>query len=165
MLEPPDIHYLSGAVGWMELGNYPEAKAELAKVNPALAEHPDVLEVRWLILAAEQDWHAALQVARTLLKRDPDRPFAWLHQAYALRRVPDGGLQAAWDALHPVADRFPKEPTIPYNLSCYACQMGQLEEARKWLQRACTIGNRTTIKSMALADADLQALWPEIMKW
>ncbi len=165
MLEPPDIHYLSAALGWMELGNFREAKAELARISTTLAEHADVLEVRWLILAAEQNWPAALDMARILLKGDPDRPFGWLHQAYALRRVPDGGLQAAWDALHPVADRFPQEPTIPYNLSCYACQMGRLEEARKWLQRACAVAGKASVKSMALADADLEPLWTEIRRW
>lgn len=164
-LEPPNIHYLSGAIGWIELGNYREARAELAKIDPGLAEHPDVLEIRWLILAAEQDWPTALAVAQTLLKGDPSRPFGWLHQAYALRRVPDGGLQAAWDALRAVVDRFPKEPTIPYNLACYACQMDHLEEARKWLQRACTIGDRAAIKTMALADSDLKPLWTEIKTW
>jgi hypothetical protein len=34
----------------------------------------------------------------------PDDAFGWLHQAYALRRITGGGIQAAWDALLPAAD-------------------------------------------------------------
>jgi tetratricopeptide (TPR) repeat protein len=164
-LEPPNTHYLSAAMGWLELGNPSEAKQELARINPAQLNHPHVLEVNWMVHAAERDWPAALIAARALIQSDPDRSFGWLHQAYALRRVPDGGLQAAWNALFPVVDRFPKEPTIPYNLSCYACQMGQMEEARQWLRRALSRGDKATIKTMALADPDLKALWPEVKEW
>lgn len=164
-LEPPDTHYLSAALGWLELGNRDEAKAELGRINPIYQKTPEVLEVGWLIHAAEQDWPAALEIAKALVESDPNRSFGWLHQAYALRRVPDGGLQAAWDALLPVVDRFPKEPTIPYNLSCYACQMGRLDEARQWLRRAFDRGDKATIKSMAISDADLKPLWEEVKEW
>ena len=71
-------------------------------------------------------------------------------------------MRQAWDALRPAFDRFPKEPTIPYNLSCYACQMRQLDEARVWLRRALKIGGKEKVKQMALADPDLQPLWDEI---
>ena len=161
-LEPPETHYLSAAVGWLGLGNAAEARAELAHIGPALQNHPDVLEVRWLICAEENRWDEGLQIARSLLHTAPDRSSGWLHQAYAARRARDGSLKAAWDALLPAFDRFPKEPTIPYNLSCYACQMQRLEDARLWLQRAFAIGDKEHIKQMALADPDLQPLWEEI---
>ena len=57
---------------------------------------------------------------------------------------------------------FPAEPIIAYNLSCYACQMQQLDIARHWLNRAVAAGQKEAIKKMALADADLQPLWTEI---
>ncbi|MBI4663563.1 MAG: tetratricopeptide repeat protein [Verrucomicrobia bacterium] len=164
-LEPPDTHHLSAAVGWVELGDCKEARAELAKIAPAFRSHRDVLEANWLIESTEQNWKAALEVARSLIQADPDRSFGWLQQAYALRRVPDGGLQAAWDALLPAADQFPKEPTIPYNLSCYACQMGRLDDARDWLRRALEAGDKSSIKLMALSDPDLKPLWMEIKSW
>jgi len=81
-----------------------------------------------------------------------------------LRRVSDGGLSQAWDALLPAAKMFPAEPIIAYNLSCYACQMQQLDLARHWLNRAVAAGQKEAIKKMALADADLQPLWPEIQE-
>lgn len=164
-LQPPDTHYLSAAIGWLELGNQSEARAELARISPSCQKNPEVLEVRWMLDASEHNWSDALVTARCLIENDPTRSAGWLHQAYALRRVPDGGLQAAWDALLPVADRFPKEPTIPYNLSCYACQLGRLDDARTWLKRAMRVGNKPNIKIMALSDSDLKPLWNEIKDW
>jgi len=163
-LAPPDIHFLSAAVGWFELGNLEEAKAELEKVAPAAQNHPDVLEVRWLVYAQEKNWEEGLAVAEKLFEIAPERSSGWLHRAYALRRLRRGGLQTAWDALLPAFEKFPKEPTIPYNLSCYACQMGRLDEARQWLQRAVKIAGEEKIKFMALNDDDLEPLWEEIKR-
>jgi tetratricopeptide (TPR) repeat protein len=164
-LGPPGTHYLSAAIGWMELGNLTEAKAELAKVDPGLQKHPNVLEVSWAIHASDQNWPQALQAAQQLVEFASDRASGWLHRAYALRRAPGGGLQSAWDALLPAVDRFPHEATIPYNLACYACQLGQLDEARRWLQRALAVGDRAKLKRMASADSDLQPLWKEVKNW
>jgi tetratricopeptide (TPR) repeat protein len=161
-LEPPDTHYISAAVGWLELGNLAEAQAELAQISPARQEHPDVLEARWLVSAGQKRWKEALQVAQALLRSAPKRCSGWLHQAYALRRVPDGGVEKACEALLPALDKFPKEPTIPFNLSCYACQMHQLDAARDWLKRAFAVGGKERIKQMALKDPDLEPLWDEI---
>ena len=161
-LEPPDTHYVRAALGWLELGNPAEAKAELAQVSPAQQDHPDVLELRWSISAHEERWVEGLQAARALLRCTPERSSGWLHQAYALRRVPDGGLEKAWVALLPAFQKFPKEAIIPFNLCCYACQMRQLDAARAWLHRAVRIGGKETIKRMALNDPDLEPLWAEI---
>ncbi len=161
-LEPPDTHHLSAAVGWLGLGLPAEARAELAQLTPAACENPDVLEVRWLVAAEQKQWEEGLEVARTLVRLAPARSSGWLHQAYALRRVPDGSVAKAWEALLPASDKFPKEPIIPFNLSCYACQMQQLDTARLWLERATAVGGIETIKQMALQDPDLQPLWTEI---
>ena len=161
-LEPPDTHYFFAAIGWMELGNLAEARAELAHISPARQEHPDVLEARWSIAAGQACWEEALEVARALLRRAPERSSGWLNQAYALRRAPGGGVQRAWEALLPAFDKFPKEPTIPFNLSCYACQMRQPDKARDWLRRAVAIGGKEKVKQMALQDSDLEPLWDEI---
>lgn len=161
-LEPPDTHYFLAAIGWLELGNVVEARAELAQLSAARQEHPDVLELRWSLAAEQKRWEEALEVARALLRRAPKRSSGWLHQAYALRRVPDGGVQKAWEALLPAFDKFPKEATIPFNLSCYACQLGQLEAARDWLARAVAVSGKEKVMAMALNDSDMKPLWDEI---
>ena len=162
--EPPDSHYLLAAAGWLELRNYDEAKAELSRIDSALSQHPDALEIWWAIHAGEKHWAEALETARLLINRASDRASGWLYQAYALRRAAGGGLQAAWDALLPALEKFPDEPIIPYNLSCYACQVGQLDQARKWFKLAVKIGGNDSINKLALADPDLKPLWAEIRK-
>ena len=161
-LQPPDTHFLSSAIGWLELGNPAEAKAELSKISKSVREHVDVLELEWLILSQEKDWSAALDIAKAIVKKAPDRASGWLHQAYALRRTTNGGLLAAWNALSGVIDRFPEEATIFYNLACYACQMDRMDDARKLLNRAMDVGGRKQITKMALSDDDLKPLWSEL---
>jgi hypothetical protein len=161
-LEPPDTHHLDAAIGWLGLGCVTDARMELEQVSGDNQNHAAVLAVRWSISAHERQWSDALQIALVELTLAPDTAAGWLHRAYALRRVQDGGLSQAWEALLPAAKKFPAEPVIAYNLSCYACQLQQLDLARHWLQRAVVAGQKEAIKRMALADADLQPLWPEI---
>jgi hypothetical protein len=164
-LQSPDTHFLSAAVGWFELGCPKEAEAELRQISAAGRRHPDVLELGWILCAEKQDWKECLEIARAIIRNDSGRSSGWIHQAYALRRVHEGGLAAAWDALLPAASLFPKNVTISYNLACYACQMGNLNTAREWLARSRKLSTKTQIKGMALADSDMEPLWPEIREW
>jgi hypothetical protein len=164
-LTTPDLHHLKAAVGWLELGNAAEALAELESISDALQSHPDVLETRWLVLAQLQRWEAAAKVARALIAAAPHRCIGWLHHAYAIRRAPNGGVVAAFNALAPVAAKFPKEATIPYNLACYACQMQRdTTETLSWLEQAIAAGDRKEILAMAMKDPDLEPLRAEIAK-
>lgn len=162
VLEVSDIHRLNAALGWLGLGCPADARAELDAISPDQQLHPAVLEARWLVCAHESTWRDALVVADQELAVAPHAASGWLHRAYALRRVDGGGLSLAWNALLPAAAKFPTEPIIAYNLSCYACQMNELDASRVWLQRALATGGKETIKKMALADDDLKPLWPEI---
>ena len=161
-LPSPDSHFLSAAEGWLALGVPAEAERELDLIGREFIEHPDYLEVWWHILAVRCDWMTAVPIARKLLQAAPDRASGWLHLAYAIRRASDDGLNAAWDVLLPAHDKFPKEPTIAYNLACYACQLQKHEDALKWMRIAIRHGGRKNMVSMALADEDLQPLWTEI---
>jgi len=160
--EPPDSYFYSSAEGWLELGNVAEAKLELARLKPALQNDPAVLELRWRICVEEKRWDDGLEIGETLVHSNPERASGWLHRAYSLRRVPDGGLQKAWDALLPAAAKFPDEAIIPFNLACYACQMQQLDTALTWLKSAIKIAGKSPIKRMAMQDPDLQPLWTQI---
>jgi Flp pilus assembly protein TadD len=164
LLQPPASHFAIAADGWLELGNPREALHELSRIERQYWNHPDVLELRWRVHAAEQNWERALMVARELVHAAPARPHAWIVHAYALRRVAGGGLKAAWKALQPALKAFPTEECIPYNLSCYACQMNELAEAQKLLVTALTVGPRDDVKKRALADPDLKPLWSVIAR-
>ncbi|MCS7091277.1 MAG: tetratricopeptide repeat protein [Verrucomicrobiota bacterium] len=161
----PERHRITAALGWMELGRPDEAEQELEPLVKQADPHPDVLEVQWAILAAQQRWQEAVDVADRLIRCAPSRPSGWLHRAYALRRAEVGGLERAWEALLPAAAHFPRDVLVAYNLSCYACRMGRLDEARMWLRRAFDMGDPETVKRMALQDPDLQELHGELQDW
>lgn len=156
------IHRLNSILGWLELGNSSEARAELETLPRELHSNPDFLQVRWLVDAADQNWESALATARALIEVAPDFPDGWLHQAYALRRTEKGGVQAAWTALVSARPKFPQEPIFPYNLACYACVLGREEQAMELFRHALAIGDPKSLIAMALKDPDLEPLKKEI---
>ncbi len=162
LIEPPDIHHLRAALGWLGLGNCAEAGAELDQVSAENRRHPEFLEVRWQWCAKAERWDTGVAVAEEMLSVTPEESGGWLNRAYALRRTKGGGLPTAYAALRPAADKFPKQPLICYNLACYCCQMERLPEAREWFGKALKLGEARVIRKMALADADLEPLWGEI---
>jgi predicted Zn-dependent protease len=164
-LPHPDNLHFEAAQGWLMLGDVASAQEELAQLSPASRDEPGVLEFAWGLNAQAQAWTEAIRVAERLLAVAPQRAFGWIHRAYALRRAEGGGLEQAWDALRPAFEKFPKQFLIPYNLACYAAQMGRPEEAWEWLQRAFAITkNPEKIRQMALADSDLEVLWPRLQE-
>lgn len=164
-LPAPDNHHVLAAQGWMELGCLAEGELELAHVSSANRHHPDVLETEWSLTASRFDWMRGVVIGELLVTLYPERPNGWLHRAYAIRRIENGGLSKARESLLPAADQFPDEPVIPYNLACYAAQMSELDEARKWLRRSFAVGRFETIQTMALSDSDLKPLWEEVRRW
>ena len=161
-LEPPHTHHLRAAAGWLELGNPHEAQAELDRLPAALRIHPEVLQVQWEVHARRREWSDALKIAQSLTALVPDDADGWIKQSYALhelKRTPE-----AWNGLSAVSARFPTTSVIPYNLACYACQMGHQEEALRQFHHAMKLGGADEMKRMALEDADLRPLWEEIRK-
>ena len=159
-LEPPDSHHVSAALGWLELGNPREAKAELARLPANFRECPEALLVRWEIEAKERDWERSIETARALIAAAPHEPDGWIKQSYSLHELKR--TREAWDGLLALEERFPKISIIPYNLACYACQLGDSVAAMRLLGKAIGLAGKDQIKSMALKDLDLQPLWDKI---
>jgi len=155
-LEHPDTIRLSAAQGWLELGNGTEAVAELNSISAAAQEHPDVLEVRWQIAVHEDRWEEGLAVAEALCRLAPNSPFGCIHRSYCLHELKR--TQEAWDTLLPFTTTFPEEWLIRYNLACYACQLGRLEDAKEWFKRSLELGDPVEIETLAAADPDLKPL-------
>lgn len=161
-LEPPDSHFYSAAQGWIELGLPAEAENELLRISPENQAQPCILDLRWDLAARNEDWPKGLAISQQLLDSAPDQVTGWLHRSYSLRRLPAGGLQAAWDALWPARGKFPGEPIVHFNLACYAAQLGRLDEAWDLFQDALKAGEPKIIRQMALHDPDLEPLWERI---
>ncbi|MDB6027676.1 MAG: hypothetical protein JWM68_3899 [Verrucomicrobiales bacterium] len=156
----PDTHHLLAAQGWFELGNHLEANKELDNISPALRSHPGVLDVRWQIYAKVKQWEACVDIGEALVKLAPGSPESWLRRSVAfhgLRR-----FEEAAELLLPAVDAFPKDWRIRYDLACYACLLGNNEEAWNWLEQAFDLGGAKQVKLIALEDPDLEKFWVEI---
>lgn len=163
-LEPSDIHCILSASGWLDLKNPAEARNELDHVSSAARNHPDVLEMRWMICEATNDWPGALAAAVEMIRLDLRNPAGWLHQAYALRRVEVGGLKNAFKSLAAASQLFPDEPLIAYNLACYQTQLGQLDEAWNWVLKAKSLLGKKKFLKLAMTDPDLEPLKERLRK-
>ncbi len=152
----PDSYHLEAATGWLELGNWLEANEELERITPELRGHPDVLGVRYRIYSAASKWDYAAEVANALCRMLPESAFGPLHLAHALRKL-DRPAEAR-DVLLPVADKFQKEWSIPFQLACCFAQLGRLEDCESWLKQAIAI-DEDSVKKSAVEDPDLIPLW------
>ncbi len=161
-IEPPDSHHLNAAIGWLGLGDAVEAASELGKIPHNRAAHPDVLEVCWQVFAHQKLWDVALTTAETLVRIAPDRSSGWIDQSFTLHELKR--TREAMDRLLEVETQFATIGVISYNLACYACQLGELEDARRWLKQAVKLQGKEVTRQMAMDDVDLKPLRNELEK-
>jgi tetratricopeptide (TPR) repeat protein len=152
----PDSFHVQAAEGWLELGNWSEANEELERIAPLLLAHPDVLNLRCRIYCAAGKWDYVAEVAIALCQLVPTSSFGPLHLAHALRKL--NRIKEARDTLLPVADKFPDDWQMAYHLACYSCQLGEIEEALRWLDKAIDAAGKTDIRLKALDEPDLVPL-------
>ena len=162
-IPPPDLpedtaYHLQRCEGYLDLKMTTPARAEWEKAPADLHTHPTVEALLMRLLVEEKNWVAARDLARTWRERNPEDAGAWIQLAYAIRCAE--GLTAAEQVLLTAREKFPKEPIIPYNLACYACQSGRLPETRQRLNEAA--GLDPMVLRLAAEDDDLQPLWMEL---
>jgi Flp pilus assembly protein TadD len=151
---------VAAASGWLGLGLPREAEAELARVAPSSRRHPAFLAMAWDLHAHVRDWERALEVAMREWSADPTEAIGWVHRAYALHELKR--TEEAIEALTPAMRLFPSLGLIPYNLACYACQLGRMNQARDWLRRAMEVDGRDVVVKRARVDVDLAPLAGEL---
>ena len=159
-LDYPARHHVKAAAGWVELSCPAEALKELDAMPTDQRGHPEALDVEWKALTGMGKWKRALAVAERLVDLTPDEVAGWIHRSYCLHELKK--TREAMELLDPAYPRFPDDFIVPYNLACYACQLGDLVSAKSWLERAFKRGKRKIVKRMALGDEDLKPLHGEI---
>ena len=145
---------LLAAQGYAELGMYPDALAELDVLPEVLREHPQVLEMRLLVLMQQNQWKQAFVVSKNLCKAAPQSPIAYIHAAFCLHEL--GRTDEAKLTLINGPAALRKNPTYHYNLACYECVLGDLESARIHLERSFTLDKK--FREFAKSDPDLKPL-------
>ena len=155
-----DAMHLEAAHGWLELGDHVSTYDETEKITPQLRAHPDVLELRWKIFAKALKWQDCLSIAETVADVVPRRATSWLLLASTLRSM--GQLEDAYNALIEVIDGFEDNAPIRFQLACYAAELGNLQEAKKWLEEAIARDDSKEMKMLALKEKASDALWKDI---
>ncbi len=145
---------LAQARGYLGLGMVADASAELDLVPDALANETDVLALRAVVLQEQARWPALADIAGRLVRRQPAEAVWWITWAYAARR--SQSLATAEAILLDGERTHPDEPTIQFNLGCYACQRGDLVEARRRVDKAIALD--PSFRKNAAGDADLEPL-------
>jgi len=151
-----DARHLRAAEGWLELGDPGEANQELGQIRRELRIHPDVLELRWEVYATAKKWVRCIDLANALIRAVPERSSGYLKLSRALHAM--GETEDALENLLTVVNDFPDDAAMAYDLACYACVLGDIEEAIESLNKALDLGG-DPIKRRALEEPDLQPLW------
>ena len=132
-----------------------EAAKTLEGIKAEDETRNEVLGVRLELYMAEKKWDLAAQVARHLVETGPENARAWVNLAYSVRR--SESLSEAEQILLKAHSFHPNNALIAYNLACYACVGGHVEEAKSRLQLAFDLA--PDFRDLALEDLDLLPLW------
>lgn len=145
---------MSHAKGYLALGLHDQAAEELAALPPEQARTREALWLRASVLQGQEQWTLLESLAEGLVREEPEEAGGWIIWAYASRRA--NSLEAAEAILRDAETRHPNEPTIQFNLGCYACQQGNLSEAKRRIEKAIHL--HAAFRESALTDPDLAPL-------
>jgi len=148
-------HQLRAAQGFLELGDPDSAWEELESIPAEDRAHQAVLWMRLEIYRAKQKWDGVVEIAQHLVESSPDAPQHWIDLAWGQRRAID--LQTAEKTLKEALGKFPNEAVIHYNLACYSCVSGRIEEGKVQLETAFKLD--PSLREDALDDQDLVGVW------
>jgi Tfp pilus assembly protein PilF len=145
---------ISFAQGYLALGMVAEAAAEIELLSPEDAQRIEAKAVRLAVMHEQKRWAEVRDLARDMVRHSPGEPALWVSWAYATRRA--DSLEAAETILREAELQHPAEPTIQFNLGCYACQRGDLSAARAHVDRAIALDAK--FSQLAATDPDLAPL-------
>lgn len=154
-LEGSDQLHLRAAHGYIELGMFETANAELEEIDSLCRHLPEVLVARVRIYHGLKKWELMEVVTKKLAEWNPDEPGYFIYWAYAMRR--SESIHQAHAILMRAAGLHPMDGMIQFNLACYESQFGNIDRAKAHLTAATKADAK--FKLMALEDPDLEPLW------
>jgi tetratricopeptide (TPR) repeat protein len=156
VMTPENEKRIEAAMGYFELGMLNDATQELEVLGHR--ERLSVLSVWSAALRMARRWPEMLSLTRKMVELYPDEAECWISLADATRN--SGSLPEGLSLLETAHEHFPNDGHILFQIACYCCQLGRLDEARNAVRRAVSC-NRVW-KKVAIQDRDLTLLWPEI---
>ena len=91
---------------------------------------------------------------RGMAKLEPEDACWWINLAYSVRRIES--IEKAEAILLRAREIHPESAIIAFNLACYACASGRIEEAKLRLRIAISLDK--DIRELAIEDEDLRTL-------
>jgi Tfp pilus assembly protein PilF len=133
-LSPTDQLHLNTAAGHLQLGDAMDAWRELEMIAPQARAQTEVIVVRLAVCRALKMWEAAEDVARALIKREPENIMHVVALAEVMGKR-EGPVAAA--AVYEFAvDRFPDFALLRVSLAVELIKAGQVEDAKRVLKLA-----------------------------
>lgn len=152
-----DQSHLTAARGWLDLGDYDSATAELDAISAENKMGLEVLTLRWEVMMKAEKWELALLLGETVRRTAAEHPFGWHAAALALHKL--GRTQEGYNLI----GRFSGQVVsvdLAYTSARLACALGLRPQAAMGLELALRISpDPAKLKRMAQEEPDLQQLW------
>ena len=146
---------LNSAAGHLQLGNAMDAWHELECIAPQARGQTEALVVRLAVNRALKMWEMAEEIARTLIRREPQNVMHVVALAEVMGKR-EGPVAAA--AVYEFAiERFPDFAPLRVSLAVELVKAGQVDEAKRVVKMACELD--PDLKLVVLDHPGLEAMW------
>jgi len=155
--------FLQAAEGYLDLNMPQHALVELSRLDPA----EDRCDFAWHRLQGEalralENYEAALVHYRQAHALREDDLRTLMGMAWCYKRVQQ--LPRAIVSMRRAYRRYPKNPVILYNLSCYYSLAGEKQQALSWLGRALRLERNLVHLIPEESDFDCLRLDPDFQQ-
>jgi tetratricopeptide (TPR) repeat protein len=149
------VHSIKAAIGYAQLGMWGEALHELDLLSYEDREHPTAVALRVEILNRLGRWDESAALAESLVDRRMQHGALYLAAAEAFRETRS---PAQARALLLKGEPLLREEWLWwFEMGCFACYLGELEEAKTRFTRAFEMD--PTCRDRIYLDEGLRPLW------
>lgn len=150
-----DQLHLNTAAGLLQIGEPMDAWNELEMITPLNRAQTEVLTVRLAVCRALKMWELAEEIARTLIRREPQNVMHVVALAEVMNKR-EGPVAAA--AVYEFAiDRFPDFAPLRVSLAVELVKAGQIKDAKRVVKMACELD--PDLRLVVLDHPGLAAIW------
>lgn len=140
--------------GYLELGMFHEALAELDKLRPPANLEAHVMLQRLFTHVESKHWKDGVEIGRKICTEHGHLGEAFISTAYCLHELKK--TSEARELLLSGPSVLERNPLFHYNLACYEAQLGNHQAAREKLQTAINMDKK--FKKIAQEDPDLEEI-------
>ena len=159
----PGRRAVETAEGWLSLGDWQEAEAQLDGIPAEFREHPEVWKAYADVHEIAQNWEAAIAATEGLIRSEPEEIDHWLRLTAA--QLSAGQAEAAQKRLQAFLKRRPDHPALLFKLAVTLGALGKFSDAGANLTRLLTMEHSRYAKAyipLALDCVELRAFHDQL---